>query len=98
MSVAGIRARLHAAAPTALVMLIAGFGLVRVVMEHWRQGAVIIGAALLVAAVLRALLPAERIELLAVRSKVLDVLFYSVFGLAMILLAVTITRGALALS
>ncbi|MFC7656372.1 DUF3017 domain-containing protein [Pseudonocardia benzenivorans] len=41
---------------------------------------------------LRVALPQERAGLLAIRSKVVDVLLYSGFGLVMTVLAVTITR------
>jgi hypothetical protein len=53
--------------------------------------------ALLVAAALRLAVPAERVGLLAIRGKVVDVLCYSGFGTAMVLLAATITRGSLTL-
>ena len=57
----------------------------------------LLGAALLVAAVLRLALPAEQAGLLAIRSKAIDVLCYSGFGVTMVALAVTITRGSLTL-
>ena len=57
----------------------------------------LLGVALLVAAVLRLALPAERVGLLAIRGKAIDVLCYSGFGVAMVALAVTITRGSLTL-
>jgi len=41
------------------------------------------------------LLPVDRTGLLAIRSKAIDVLFYSAFGLVMVVLAVTITRARL---
>ena len=58
-------------------------------------GPVTLGAALLIAAALSAALPPDRAALLAIRSKVLDILAYSGLGLAVVLLAVTITRGSL---
>ncbi|MBW0088453.1 DUF3017 domain-containing protein [Pseudonocardia sp. KRD-184] len=72
--------------------------MVRVLMEHWRQGGVLLGGALLVAAVLRVALPPEQAGLLAIRSRVLDVVCYVVPGIVMVLLAVTITRGQLTLA
>jgi hypothetical protein len=75
-----------------LVLAIALVGMQRVLTAHWREGTVLLGGALLVAAVLRALLPVDRMSLLAIRSKAVDVLFYSGFGLVMTVLAVTITR------
>lgn len=93
-----MRTRLPVWAPTALVLLIAGAGLARVLMEHWRQGGVLLGGALLVAAVLRVALPPEQAGMLVIRSRVLDVVCYVVPGIVMVLLAVTITRGQLTLA
>ena len=89
------RSRLPAFVPVVLVAVIALVGLGLVLTQHWRRGAVLLGVALLVAAALRTAVPAERVGLLAIRGKVVDVLCYSGFGVAMVLLAVTITRGSL---
>lgn len=75
-----------------LVLAIALAGMERILTAHWRQGSALLGGALLAAAVLRALLPTDRTGLLAIRSKAIDVIFYSAFGLVMVVLAVTITR------
>ncbi|MFC5992752.1 DUF3017 domain-containing protein [Pseudonocardia hispaniensis] len=91
------RVQLSTHGPLLLVLLIMALGLVRVLTAHWRQGSVLLGGALLVAAVLRILLPDNRIGLLAIRSRVIDVLCYSGFGLVMIVLAMTITRATLSL-
>lgn len=79
--------------PAALVFAIAATGMLRVLTEHWREGAALLAAALLVAAVLRAALPDDRAGLLAVRSRVIDVAIYIGLGLVTLALAVTITRG-----
>ncbi len=89
------RSRLPAFVPAVLVAVIALVGLGLVLTQHWRRGAVLLGVALLVAAALRVAVPAERVGLLAIRGKVVDVLCYSWFGVAMVLLAATITRGSL---
>lgn len=81
-----------------IVLLIAVAGLARVLAEHWRQGSVLLGGALLVAAVLRAALPPHRAGLLAIRGRMIDVLCYSGFGVVIVALALTITRGSLAVS
>ena len=63
---------------------------------HWREGSVLLGGALLRRR--RAACgccPPDRAGLLAIRSRVVDVLAYSGLGLAVVLLAVTITRGSL---
>ena len=89
------RLRLPAEAPAVVVLAIAAVGLLRVAPANWREGAVLLGGSLLVGAVLRAVLPPERAGLLAIRSRVIDVLSYSGLGLAVVLLALTITRGSL---
>ena len=79
--------------PFALVMavvLIAGF---RIWMYHWRQGAALIAGALFVAAVLRAVLTSEQSGLLAIRSRVVDVLSYGGLGLLIFFVAITIGQG-----
>lgn len=95
---AELRSRLPAWAPAATVLLIAAAGLVRVLTEHWREGGVLLGGALLAAATLRVLLTPEQAGLLVVRSRLLDVLSYSILGSAMVFLAVTITRDGLVLT
>jgi hypothetical protein len=78
-----------------VVLAIAAIGLLRVATANWREGAVLLGGSLLVAATLRVVLPPERAGLLAIRSRVVDVLSYTGLGVAVVLLAVTITRGSL---
>jgi len=82
-------------APVAVVAVIVAAAMSRVLTQHWRQGAVLLGGALVVAAALRVLLPDDRVGLLAIRSRVIDVLCYGGFGVVMVVLAVTITRGSL---
>ena len=82
-------------APMLLVLAVAAVGLMRVATANWREGAVLLGGSLLVAAVLRVILPPDRAGLLAIRSKAVDVISDSGLGLAVVLLAVTITRGSL---
>ncbi len=91
----GLRSRLSAQAPMIVVLAIAAVGMERVLTQHWREGAVVLGCALLVAAVLRMALAPERAGLLVIRSRAIDVVCYSGFGLAMTVLAATITRGSL---
>ena len=68
-------------------------------MEIAGSAALVTGAAsglgAATAAALRAALPPDRAGLLAIRSRVVDILAYSTLGLAVVLLAVTITRGSL---
>jgi hypothetical protein len=76
-------------------LVVAALGLLRVATANWREGSVLLGGALLVAAVLRAVLPPDRAGLVAIRSTAVDILAYSGLGLAVVLLAFTITRGSL---
>lgn len=92
---ADLRSRLPLSVPVTLVLAIAAVGMLRVLTQHWRQGAVLLGGALLVAAGLRVLLPDDRVGLLAIRSRPIDVACYTAFGVVMVALAVTITRGSL---
>jgi hypothetical protein len=79
-----------------LVLIAVLVGLARTAQYHWREGAAIIGAALLLAAGLRALLVPERAGLLVVRGRTPDVLTYGGLGLLVLVLALTITGGPLA--
>lgn len=95
---ADLRSRLPAWAPAAAVLLIAAAGIVRVLTQHWREGGVLLGGALLVAAILRVLLTPEQAGLLVVRSRFLDAVCYTGLGAAMVFLAATITRDGLILT
>ncbi len=83
----------HAALVAVLLLVATAF--LRLLTEHWREGAALLGVALLVAAVLRAVLPRVKLGVLAVRGRVVDVICYSALGLAVIWLAFTITRSTL---
>ena len=94
----GLRARLRTHWPLLAVLGIALVGLERVVTEHWREGSAAFAVAMLLAAGLRLALPPDRVGLLAVRGRHADALVYGAFGLAVLLLALTITRGSLTIS
>ena len=81
--------------PMLAVLAVAVVGLLRVATANWREGSVLLGMALLLAALLRVVLPADRAGLLAIRGWAVDVLSYAGLGVAVVLLAVTITRGSL---
>jgi hypothetical protein len=93
--VSELRSGLARHLPMLIVLAIAGVGMARVLTQHWREGAVLLGVALLVAAALRIVLSTDRIGLLAIRGRAIDALSYGGFGVAMVILAVTITRGSL---
>ena len=88
------RSRLSRQCPFAAVVLVVLSGFVLVGLRHWRRGAVLFGAALLLAAVLRVLLPEQRVGLLAIRSRMVDVVLYTALGAMIIAVAVTLTSGA----
>lgn len=81
--------------PLILVLAVTAVGLIRIAMYHWREGTVLLGVALLIAGLLRALLPGDRVGLVAIRSRPVDVLVYGGLGVMMIAVALTITGGPL---
>ncbi|WP_017976679.1 DUF3017 domain-containing protein [Actinopolyspora halophila] len=80
----------------ALVVLVALIGILRVAMSHWRDGATLLGGAFLLAAVFRVGLSTERVGLLAIRSRPVDVVLYGALGAVIVFVAVTIKGGPLA--
>jgi Protein of unknown function (DUF3017) len=90
----GLRSRLPVHAPFLVVVAVVVVGLVRVLTQHWREGAALLGGALLLAALLRVLLPPERVGLLAIRSRPVDVLVYLAFGGVLVMLALTIVKAS----
>ncbi|MBE9375103.1 DUF3017 domain-containing protein [Saccharopolyspora sp. HNM0983] len=88
-----LRARLSVHAPFALVLLVVLVGFLRIAGQHWREGSVLLGCALLLAAGLRGLVQQERLGLLVIRSRVVDVLLYGALGLVIIAIAMTIRGG-----
>jgi hypothetical protein len=75
--------------PLLAAILVVGAGMVLVTFGEWREGLVVIGLALIGAAVLRLLLPVRRVGLLAVRSRSVDVLLMGGAGLALTVLTLT---------
>lgn len=91
MTKRGWRSSVHL--PFAAVTFVAVAGLVWVSFRHWRQGAMLVGCALVLAALLRAFLPDERVGLLAIRSRTVDIVLYTGLGLLILWVAATITGG-----
>jgi len=81
--------------PLLLVLAVTAVGLIRIIQYHWREGTVLIGVALLVAGMLRAVLPNDRIGTVAIRGRGVDVLLYGGLGLMVLAVALTIQGGPL---
>jgi hypothetical protein len=76
--------------PLLAVLVMVGVGLLLVTFDHWRRGLVVIGLSLIIAGLLRLLLPVRRVGFLAVRSRPMDVVLLAVAGLALAVTALTI--------
>ncbi len=76
--------------PLLAVLVMVGVGLLLVTFDHWRRGLVVIGLSLIIAGLLRLLLPVRRVGFLAVRSRPTDVVLLAVAGLALAVTALTI--------
>jgi hypothetical protein len=85
-----VRRRVRAQAPFLLVLsvLVLDFGYLLLMPDHWRRGASVIGAALLLAAVLRLVLPSGHAGFLAVRTRWWDATCYAVLGAAILVIAI----------
>jgi len=79
--------------PFLVVLAIAVVAAVLISQYHWRQGTALIGGALLVASLLRAVLPGERAGLLAIRGRPVDVVSYAALAALILFLSFTITGG-----
>ncbi len=76
--------------PLLAVLVLVGSGLLLVAVGGWRRGLVVIGLALVVAALLRLLLPVRRVGFLAVRIRPTDVVLLAGSGLALTIVALTL--------
>jgi Protein of unknown function (DUF3017) len=73
--------------PLALVLVVLAVGLATIATDHWRRGCGLVGLSLLIAGMARMLLPRDRIGLLAVRGRALDVCCALLLGGAVLVLA-----------
>ncbi|MGY1735268.1 DUF3017 domain-containing protein [Geodermatophilus sp. SYSU D00684] len=69
--------------PLFAVLVVVAVGLGMVALEHWRRGLLVVGLALVGAAVLRLVLPVRRVGFLAVRSRAVDVVLMAGTGVAL---------------
>lgn len=72
--------------PIALVLLVAAASMVVVATGHFKRGSTLFAGAVLLAALLRAVLPAGSAGVLAVRSRWLDVATAGSLGIAVLAL------------
>jgi hypothetical protein len=89
----GGRATRFTQLPFGLVLLVVAVAALRIAQYHWREGAALIGVALLLAGLLRAVLPTDRAGLLAIRVKLVDVVTYAGLAALILYVALTITGG-----
>ena len=73
--------------PLGLVLIVVAGGLVVVAVGAFRAGSVIVAAALVFAAFLRAFLPEQVAGMLAIRRRTTDVVTMATFGLALAVVA-----------
>ncbi|MGY1832556.1 DUF3017 domain-containing protein [Geodermatophilus sp. SYSU D01180] len=76
--------------PLFAVLVVVAVGLGMVALEHWRRGLLVVGLALVGAAVLRLVLPVRRVGFLAVRSRPVDVVLMAGAGVALSALALVV--------
>ncbi len=72
------------------VLVVFAIGVLLIVNWHWRRGSVLIGGSVLLAGVLRLVLPPKWVGLLQVRSKALDTTLLLGMGLTIIVLGLTV--------
>ncbi len=76
--------------PLLAVLAAVAVGLLLVTVEHWREGLVLMGLALVGAALLPLFLPERRVGFLALRSRPVDVLLLTAAGLALAVAAAAV--------
>lgn len=76
--------------PLVCVLAVCTAGVLVVLSEHFRRGTVLFAGGLVLAAGLRALLPADSAGLLVVRGRLVDVITLSALGLGVLLAALVV--------
>lgn len=79
--------------PLLLCLLVVVGGGVTMALGQWRSGAIIVGAATLLAAGMRLVLPRQVAGLLVMRRRWIDVLVLAGLGIAIIAVAVSVPPG-----
>src|SRR6478672_9684624 len=78
--------------PITLELVVAAVGLIVIGDRRFRPGCVILGSALLLGAILRALLPERAVGMLRLRSRLIDVITMGVLGTLTIVLALVVPQ------
>ncbi|MFT3714635.1 MAG: DUF3017 domain-containing protein [Gordonia sp. (in: high G+C Gram-positive bacteria)] len=76
--------------PYFVVLAVVAVAAILVLMDRWRRGTFVFGSALILGAIFRAVMPAERVGLLAVRSRAFDVTTMAGLGMLVIWLSTSI--------
>lgn len=88
------RRRWWAQWPIAVVLAGVIAALTTVALDHFRVGSLILAASLVLALVLRAVLPADRVGMLAVRSKTVDLAVLGSLSAALVVFALWVPPPA----
>lgn len=76
--------------PLAAVLATFLIGVVLIVLQYWRRGSFLLGAACMLAALFRLVLPTHIAGLLVVRTRTFDVVVSAILGLALMALALVV--------
>ena len=76
--------------PLFAVLLGVTFGLGWVALGHWKRGSFVVGVAFALGTLLRAVLPADRVGLLGVRGRWVDVACLGLLGAGILTLALVV--------
>ena len=76
--------------PITVVLLVVGAAVVVIATGHFKRGSLLFAAGVLLAAVLRAVLPSATAGSLAVRGRLLDALTAGVLGMAVLALTLIV--------
>ena len=76
--------------PLALVLLGVAAGVAWAGIGHWKRGSFLIGCTFALGALLRAVLPADKVGLLGVRSRAVDVLCLTALAVGIVVLSLLV--------
>ncbi len=76
--------------PVTVVLVVAGVAMVVIAQGHFKRGSLLFAAAVLLAALLRAVLPTAAAGVLVVRGRLLDVLTAGVLGVGVVALSLIV--------